>query len=485
MERPCRAHAAAAVAPDGGARMATIFSQLARRNNRFVMGIAVLAAIGGFLFGYDTGVISGASLYMERSLHFGSFGESWIVGSLLLGAVAGAAVSGWSADVLSRRWTKFVSGCVYAAAALGSAFAPDLVFLCSARFVLGLAVGTASFVSPMYISEQSPKSLRGGFTALNQVMVTLGILVAYIADFALQGVAGNWRWMVGLGAVPGVALAVGMALVPHTPRWLVEHGRKEEAREVLEHSREPSEVDEELGEIEEVARRQGSFGWRNLVGRRVRPLLIVGVVLAVAQQLIGINTVIYFGSTILKYTGFSTNVSVGRTVYLGIVNWAFAAIAVLLLDKVGRRPLLLTGTAGTILSLVALGFYFHQGAAFQHANPYFALAAIMAYLAFFEISLGPVFWLMIAEIFPLRTRAKAMAAATMANWIFNFLVSYFFLDLTGAVGRDWTFWLYAGFGLCAVTFFFFKVPETRNRSLEQIEREIRGGDEGEEPAAAA
>ncbi|HET9720700.1 MAG TPA: sugar porter family MFS transporter [Solirubrobacteraceae bacterium] len=443
--------------------------------NRFVAGIAFLAALGGFLFGYDTGVISGALPFISKSLHANTFDQSWVVGSLLLGAVAGAVLAGWLADAISRKWTKFLGGCIYTLAAIGSAFCPTVVLLCVARFVLGLAVGTASFVAPMYISEHSPKSVRGGMTLFNQFMITLGILIAYIADWALKDVAHNWRWMVGLGAVPGVALAVAMVFVPHSPRWLVERDRRDEAEGVLKHSRQPDEIDQELDEIEEVSASQEAIGWRHLVSARIRPLLLVGVALAVFQQIIGINTVIYFGATILHYAGYATTASVAEAVYLGLINWVGATIALLIVDRVGRRPMLLIGTVGCALSLVALGFFFHEGKSFQHHTATdMGLASIMAYLFFFEIGLGPLFWLMISEIFPLRIRPKAMAAATVGNWVFNFLVSYFFLDLTGAIGKDGTFWLYGGFAVCAVVFFFFQVPETRGRSLEQIEREISG-----------
>jgi sugar porter (SP) family MFS transporter len=463
--------------------MAQFFVQASRQGNRFVVRIAVLAALGGFLFGYDTGVVSGALPYMTKALHLGSFGQSWVVGSLLLGAVCGAVLSGWLADALSRKWTKVLSGCIYTAAALWSAFAPDITVLAAARFVLGLAVGTASFVAPMYISEQSPRHLRGGMTTFNQFMITLGILVAYIADFALKGFSDNWRWMLGFGAVPGVALAVGMLTVPHTPRWLVQQDRRDDAEAVLRRSRPADDVEGEVDDIVDVAQAQHAAGLRRLLSKRIRPLLLVGVALAIFQQIIGINTVIYFGTTILHYAGFSTNVSVGKTVYLGVINWAFAGIALLLLDRVGRRPLLITGTVGTVIGLVVLGWYFHMGPAFQHQYAWVALAAIMFYLASFEISLGPVFWLMISELYPLRIRSKAMAVATVFNWGFNFLVSYFFLSLTDAVSKAGTFWLYAFFGVCAVAFMVWKVPETKNRSLEEIEREVRG--DGGAPAAEA
>lgn len=454
--------------------MISFAGQLVKPKYRFVAGIAVLAAIGGFLFGFDTGVVGSAEPYFSKSLHTGTLGESWVVGSLLLGAVLGALAAGWLADAISRKWTKFVGGAIYTLAAVASAFAPNVVLLCVARFVIGLAVGTASFVAPMYISEQSPKHLRGGMTALNQVMITFGILAAYLSDYALSGVSNNWRWMFGVEAVPGAVLAVAMVFVPHTPRWLLQKDREDEAEDVMERTRPHDDVGDEMEEMEQVATAEGQARVRDLFTERLRPFLVVGCALAIFQQLVGINAVIYFGTTILKYMGHSTNSAVYEAISLGAVNFLGAVVAVLILDWAGRRILLLSGTAGTVVSLGALGWYFSRATSFQHHDAWVGLVCVLVFLAAFEISLGPVFWLMISEIYPMRIRAKAMAAATMVNWGFNFLVSYFFLTLTGAIGKDGTFWLFGFFGLCAFGFSLAKVPETRRRSLEQIERELTG-----------
>ncbi|MHB1568702.1 MAG: sugar porter family MFS transporter [Solirubrobacteraceae bacterium] len=440
--------------------------------NRFVLRISVLAALGGLLFGYDTGVVGGALPLIGKALHLSSSGKSWITGSLLLGAVAGAVMSGYLADLLSRKWTKFISGCIYTLAAIGSALTTSLFTLCVARGVLGLAVGTASFVSPMYIGEQAPKRLRGGMTALNQVAITFGIFLAYLIDYAFSATTHGWRWMFALGAVPGIALAVAMLTVPHTPRWLIEHTRSDEAREVLKRTRKPDDVEGELHDIEDVVGEQRRFKLSDLAGERIRPLLVIGVTMAVAQQLIGINTVIYYGATILGFAGLSISSSIAQAVFIGLVNLIFAGVAVLLLDRIGRRPPLIAGTAGSVIGLIALGWYFSASSAFQHSHAWIALAAMLFYIACFEISLGPVFWVMIAEIFPLRSRAKAMALCTVFNWLFNFFVSYFFLHLVAAVGRPGTFWIYAGFGVLAIAFFSWRVPETKGRSLEEIEREV-------------
>ena len=443
--------------------------------NPFVLRISLIAAIGGFLFGYDTGVISGALLYIAPQLRAGTLAQSWIVACLLLGAVVGAVASGYLADRISRKWTKFAAGLVYTVAALGSAFAQSTGELIIARSVLGLAVGTASFVAPMYIAEHTPPRIRGGTVSFNQLMITSGILLAYVVDFALKGVHDNWRWMLGIGAVPGVALVIGMLLVPHTPRWLMSRDRRAEAEAVLRRSRPDDEVAGELDDIRSVLSEERRIRVRDLFGPGTRTLLGVGLALAVFQQFVGVNTVIYFSPTILTYTGLHANSAITEALFVGITNVVFTVAAVLLLDRVGRRALLLVGTVGLCVALVVLGVFFKVPGLQQHV-PWLALVALVVYIASFAIGLGPVFWLMISEIFPLSLRSKAMAACTAANWIANFLVSYFFLQLVGAVGRPVTFWIYAGLGVLAVAFFALRVPETKDRSLEQIEREI-GGEE--------
>jgi sugar porter (SP) family MFS transporter len=440
--------------------------------NRFVLRLAIIAALGGFLFGYDTGIISGALLYIKKDLHAGSFAEQSFVGSLLIGAVVGAALSGFSADALSRRRTKIISGSIYVVGAIASAVSQTSAELIAARFVLGIAVGAASFVSPMYISELAPKRIRGGVTSFNQLMVVAGIFIAYVVNWALKDVGGDWRWMLGLGAVPGMALAIGMFFQPYSPRWLVEHDRKDEARDVLQRARgENADVDDELEEIEEAASEEG--GVRDLWSPRVRAMVVVGLVLAVAQQLIGVNTVIYYAPTILKFTGLSSGSAITEALSVGITNLVFTGVAILVLDRIGRRPLLITGTIGCIVTLGALGAFFASPWLQSHAS-WLALASLIGYIACYAIGLGPVFWLMISEIFPLRVKSAAMSTSTIANWIANFAVSTFFLSLTGAITKEGTFWLYGAFGIAALVFFILKLPETKDRSLEEISAEASG-----------
>jgi sugar porter (SP) family MFS transporter len=443
--------------------------------NRFVTGIALLAALGGFLFGYDTGIIGQALPQIQSDLHPSTVAASWIVAAILIGAMIGAAVSGWLSEAISRKWTKCLSGCVYVAGALAAAFAQDVIWLIAARFVLGLAVGTASFVAPEYISEQTPPKIRGGTVTYNQLMVTLGILLAYIAGFLLHPVTYNWRWMLGIAVVPGAALAISMVFVPHSPRWLVKKGRVEEARKVLERTRTDSDIDAELENIQDVTDKESSWTVRDLFRSKVRPLIVIGIGLAVFQQFVGVNTVIYFASTILHYTGASTNSAVLLAVYVGVTNFVMTIVAILLMDWVGRRGLLITGTAILFVSLVVLGAYF-QFSALSHGASWLGLVCVIVYIIGFAVGLGPVFWLMISEIYPLQFRSQAMAVATICNWGANFLVSYFFLQETQAIGKGPTFWIYAAISIAAIAFFWFKVPETKNRPLEDIEREVGGAE---------
>ncbi len=450
--------------------MAGFVAEVARSRNRYLVRIALIAALGGFLFGYDTGVISGAQLFITRDFHADQFAQQWMVGGLLLGAVAGAAISGWLSDRIGRKYTKIISGSVYVVGALAGAFSPDVAWLIGTRVFLGLAVGTASFVSVEYISEQTPPRLRGGVTSFNQLMITSGILVAYLIDYAFEGVPGTWRWMIGLAALPGLALAIGMLTVPRSPRWLGAQGRDDEAREVLSRTRDEDEIDEELDEIRTVAEESRRTGMRSLFVGRLRPLMMTGLALAIFQQIIGVNTVIYYSATIFKYTGLTADSSVERAIFVGITNVVFTIVAILILDRVGRRPLLLIGTVGATIALVGLGFFFYDSS--LQSSGYIAMIFLLLFIASFAVGLGPVFWLMISEIYPLGVRSRAMSIATIANWTANFFVSYYFLQLVNLIGKDGTFWLYAGFGVLAVAYFAWRVPETKDKSLEEIEWDL-------------
>jgi sugar porter (SP) family MFS transporter len=465
-----------------GAFVSGFVTEMRQAGNGLLTRISVIAAIGGLLFGYDTGVISGALLYIRKDLHAGDFEQQAIVAVLLLGAMVGALASGYLADHISRKWTKVISGSIYVIGALGCAFSIDAGMLIGFRFLLGVSVGTASFVSPLYISEVSPPRVRGGLVSFNQLAVVTGILMAYVVNFAFKDFTDQWRWMLGVAALPGAALAVGMLTVPQTPRWLALQGRQDEARDVLERLREgdqDADVDAELTEIEDANESERGARVRDLLHASFRPLLLVGAGLALAQQFVGVNTVIYYAPTILSDTGLGNGAALAATMVVGVTNLVFTIAAVLLLDRVGRRVLLLVGTAGILVSLTVLGVYF-TSSALQADYGWLALVGLLMFMASFAIGLGPVFWLMISEIFPVGMRGPAMSVCTIVNWGANFVVAQTFLTLSKAITREGVFYLYAGLSILALIFFFLRVPETKGQSLEEIQDELVGDDEGGE-----
>ncbi len=465
------------MADNGNSEASVSFvKEMRESGNGLILRISIIAAIGGLLFGYDTGVISGALLYIKDDLHAGDFEQQAIVSVLLLGAMVGALASGYLADRISRRWTKVMSGSIYVLGALGCAFSVNAEMLIGFRFLLGLSVGTASFVSPLYISEVSPPKVRGGLVSFNQLAITSGILVAYIVNFLFKDVAYNWRWMLGVAAIPGAALAVGMLTVPHTPRWLMLTKQEDRARGVLENLRsedEDADIQAEIDEINKANAKEGESRIKDLVSPRLRPLLLIGLALAIFQQFVGVNTVIYYAPTILADTGLTKSSSITQTVFVGITNVVFTIVAVLLLDRVGRRKLLLVGVAGLTLALATLGVYFWSSA-LQDNVPYLALVALLVYIASFAVGLGPVFWLMISEIYPMGVRSKAMSISTIANWGANFLVAATFLSLTNVITRQGTFFLYSGLAVLAFAVFALRVPETKGRTLEEIQADVVG-----------
>jgi sugar porter (SP) family MFS transporter len=442
--------------------------------NGLLVRVSVIAAIGGLLFGYDTGVISGALLYIKKDLHAGTFEQQAIVAVLLLGAMFGALASGYLADKISRKWTKVISGCIYVIGALGCALSINAEMLIGFRFLLGISVGTASFVAPLYISEVAPPKVRGGLVSFNQLAIVSGILLAYIVNFAFKDFSNEWRWMLGVAAIPGAALAVGMLTVPHTPRWLMLSGQQDRARKVLERLREGDEnadIDTEVKEIEEANEKERGATVKSLLRPALRPIFAVGIVLAIAQQFVGVNTVIYYAPTILSDTGMNNGAALAATILVGVTNLVFTIVAVLLLDRVGRRALLITGTVGLLLGLLILGVYF-TSSTLQNDYGWLALVGLVVFIASFAIGLGPVFWLMISEIFPVGVRSKAMSVCTIANWGANFLVAQTFLTLSGAISRQGVFFLYAGLAVLSIIFFSLRVPETKGRSLEDIQADL-------------
>ena len=440
---------------------------------RFVYLATAISALGGLLFGYDVGVISGAILFIKQEFSLSPTMEEIVVSSVLLGSLAGAAIGGALADRLGRRKLLIVTAIVFGCGAIGAALAPGTAWLIAARLVAGVAIGIASFVAPLYISEIAPVTIRGKLVSINQVALTSGIVISYLIDYAFAG-SQAWRWMFALAVVPAAAFGIGLIFIPNSPRWLIARGHTDQAKAVLQKIRSPDQVEGELNQIQEsVGQQKGS--WSELLSPLLRSAMIVGVGLAIAQQITGINTVIYYAPTILKFAGLSSApAAILASVGVGIVNVVFTLIAMQLIDRVGRRPLLLVSLAGMAVSLFVLGLAFSLPQ-FAGGLGWIAVGSLMAYVGSFAVGLGPVFWLILSEIYPLSIRGRAMSIGTIANWSANLIVALSFLTLTQVLGKPATFWLYGLVTIGAWLFALFLVPETKGKTLEQIEAHFRAG----------
>ena len=442
--------------------------------NGFVYFAVGVAALGGLLFGYDTGVISGAILFIKKQFSLSATLEEIVVSSVLVGAVAGATIGGALTGRFGRRKMIILAGIIFTASALGTALAPTVGWLIAARVVSGIGIGIASFISPMYIAELVPAKVRGSLVAVNMLAITSGIVVAYMVDYAFSS-SGAWRYMFGLAAIPSIGLIIGMWRLPDSPRWLISKAKVDEAKQILERARTVSDVSPEISDIQKSMEKQGVGGMKGLFQPSLRMPLIVGLGLAVFQQITGINTVIYYAPTIFKFAGISaTGPAILAGAGLTMVMWLFHVLAIFLLDRVGRRPLLLVGVAVQIIGLAILGaaFQFQQLASFKS---YVAIGGLVIYVACFAFGLGPIFWLLISEIYPLKVRGAAMSAVTVTNWALNLVVAVTFLTLVGVLGHAGTFWLYGVIAIGAWVFFYFQVPETKGKTLEQIEAHWRSG----------
>lgn len=435
--------------------------------------LLAIAALGGLLFGYDTGVISGALLFIRTQFDLTPTMQGVVAGIALIGAAVGAAFAGTLSDRFGRRPVLLVTGLVFIVGAIIAALATSTSVLLIGRVLVGVGIGFASMLTPLYLAEMAPAERRGALVSLNQLAITCGILVSYLVGYVFA-FGGQWRWMLGLGALPGAILAGGMLVLPESPRWLAGHGFLTEAEAVLRRLRgNASDVQEELNELRTDLRREGRLvGWQELMSPVVRGPLIIGVGLAIFQQITGINTVIYFAPVIFQAAGISSASSaILATAGVGVVNVAMTVVAIRLIDKVGRRGLLPTGLLGMTVCLVLLGLGFAIGGS-SSALGWLTALSLAAYVGFFAVGLGPVFWLLISEIFPLFIRGRGMSVATIANWGSNLLVTVTFLELVVVLGRAGTFFLYAALSMLAYFFAWFRVEETKGRSLEEIEAEL-------------
>ncbi|MFH9429388.1 sugar porter family MFS transporter [Streptomyces sp. NPDC017615] len=457
--------------------------------------IWVFGALGGILWGYDTGVISGAMLFIRQDIALTPLLEGLVVSGLLVGAMAGAGLAGKLSDAWGRRRLILGAALVFIVGTVGAALASEAPLLIGARVVIGVGVGIASVVVPLYLTELAPMEVRGGLASLMQLLVTVGIFLAYLTDYALAP-AHAWRWMIGLGVLPAAVLALGILTQPESPRWLVGRGRRDDAQDVLTRLRGDGEAARsELLDIERTLAEERAetrrLTLRDLLSPRLRPMLVVGLLLVFFQNFGGINTIIYYAPTLLTSIGFGDNGAILANVGIGVVNMLMTLPAMRLIDRRGRRPLLLWGSAGMCAGMVVLAAVNLTPLGDGSLLAPLTLFGVALYVAAFAMSWGPVQWVMLPELFPTRIRAGAVGVCVVFNWLFNMAVALVFPSLLSAWGAGANFVIFAVTTLASGIFVKKLLPETRGRTLEQIERDLlrRGGtadapEEAQERAAS-
>ncbi|MHA4895233.1 sugar porter family MFS transporter [Pedobacter sp. PWIIR3] len=432
----------------------------------FIWKLSGVAALGGLLFGFDTAIISGAIPYISTYFNLNGYLLGWAVSCILIGCAAGASLAGKLADKWGRRYVLLVCALLFAVSGLGAGLTDSLMFFVVFRIVGGLGVGAAAMISPMYIAETVPAFLRGKMVSLYQLAIVSGILLAYFSNYIFDGFGtNNWRWMFASQVVPALLFWVSLLFVPETPRWFMSRGMKSDAALVVGKINGRDAVDAELKIIEESFRGTFDASLADLFSKRYRPILWIGILIAVFQQITGINSILYYAPVIFKQTGLDSQSSLLQTVGIGVVNVLATFIAIGLVDKIGRKAFLLFGSILMCLCLAGVGLCFK----FNYFDNYLVLAFVMIYVAAFGCTLGAVTWVYLSEIFPNRIRGLAMSTATLALWLADFLVTYTFPIMTATLGTSWTLFSYAGFCAIAFAYVWVKVPETKNKSLEEIE----------------
>lgn len=439
-------------------------------NRTYVIGISFIAALGGYLFGFDFAVISGALPFLRREFALSAWWEGFLTGSLALGCIVGCLVAGRLADRRGRRPGLMLAAGIFAMSSLGMALAANLTLFVMMRFAAGIGVGMASMLGPMYIAEISPASIRGRNVAINQLTIVIGILVTNLVNYSLSDNGPDaWRWMFGLGAVPAGLFLLGVLWLPESPRWLVKDGQHERAEAVLGKIGNPTFVQTTLTSIEASLQGASQQSFRDVLAKSVRPAMVVGITLAVFQQLCGINVVFNYTSTIFASVGADLDRQLLETVGIGLVNLLFTLVAMALVDRLGRRPLMLIGSLGLAMLYLVLAFLLQQ-----HAAPGLVSIFVLAAIGTYGLSLAPVTWVLISEIFPNRIRGVASSVATVSLWAAYFVLVFTFPILAQAIGTYGPFYLYAG--ICFLGFLFVrsKVKETKGQTLEQLEHTFIG-----------
>jgi MFS transporter, SP family, arabinose:H+ symporter len=438
---------------------------------KFVTLVSIVAALGGLLFGFDTAVVSGAIGFMEQRFQLGQMEVGWAVSSLIIGCIIGAAMSGVLSDRFGRKKVLMAAAALFIIGSIGSAVPDTFTWYIIARIIGGVGIGITSTICPLYNAEIAPAKYRGRLVALNQLAIVTGIFLTYFVNLWIAGagdeawsISTGWRWMFAVGAVPGILFLLLLFFVPESPRWLIKQGKPAEALPVLVKIHGEELARQEVLDIKDSFK-QETGTVRQLFKPGLRLALLVGVGLAVLQQITGINAVMYYAPEIFKETGAGTNASLIQTILVGFINFLFTILALWLIDKAGRKALLLVGSASMTVCLLVIGFAFHTG---QTSGPW-VLIFILLYVASFAISLGPVVWVIMSEIFPNRIRGKATAIAAMALWAADYVVSQSFPPLLSTAGPASTFWLFGVMSLITLVFTWRLVPETKGKSLEEIE----------------
>lgn len=456
--------------------MQTLHERKVRRMNMFV---SVSAAVAGLLFGLDIGVIAGALPFLTDHFSLTSRAQEWVVSSMMLGAALGALFNGWLSHRLGRKYSLLVGAILFIAGSLGSAFASSLELLLFARVILGVAVGIASYTAPLYLSEMASENVRGKMISMYQLMVTLGIVLAFLSDTALS-YSGNWRAMLGVLALPAVALLVMVIFLPNSPRWLAAKGQHIEAEKVLRMLRDTSEkAREELNEIRESLKlKQG--GWALFKSNRnVRRAVFLGMLLQAMQQFTGMNIIMYYAPKIFEMAGFSsTHDQMMATVVVGLTFMFATFIAVFTVDKNGRKPALKIGFTVMALGTLVLGYCLMQveNGVTSTGISWLAVGMTMMCIAGYAMSAAPVVWILCSEIQPLKCRDFGVTCSTTTNWVSNMIIGATFLTLLDNVGAASTFWIYTVLNLLFVGITYWLIPETKNVTLEHIEKRLMSGE---------
>ncbi|GMP78625.1 hypothetical protein CsSME_00034491 [Camellia sinensis var. sinensis] len=450
-------------------------------SNRYVLGLTVIAGIGGLLFGYDTGVISGALLYIKEefeAVNDSSFLQETIVSMALVGAIIGAAAGGWLNDAYGRKKATLLADVVFAIGSVVMAAAPDPYVLILGRLLIGLGVGVASVTAPVYIAEASPSEIRGGLVSTNVLMITGGQFLSYVVNLAFTEVPGTWRWMLGVSGVPAVIQFCLMMFLPESPRWLYMKKDKAEAIVVLSRIYGPYRLEEEINQLsialeEEEQRKNSVSYWDVFKLKEIRLAFLAGAGLQAFQQFTGINTVMYYSPTIVQMAGFSSNqLALLLSMIVAAMNAAGTVLGIYLIDHFGRRKLALSSLSGVIVSLILLStaFFLQSSGSSNSLYGWLAVLGLALYIAFFAPGMGPVPWTVNSEIYPESYRGICGGMSATVNWISNLIVAQSFLSVAEAVGTGPTFLILAGVAVIAVVFVVMFVPETKGLSFEEVER---------------